>query len=362
MRFFPSRTIALYTARLLLTRSAAFLAGLVVILMTLDLLGESSKILAVHGNTDADLWHYIGLRVPQLIALFLPFAVLLGTLVTLATLNANSEVVIFKAAGISAHQILFPLIVAALGIAVINFAFNEAVVVKANKALTAWQAVNYGRVARTTPALTEVWVRGGDDLFHAETVTGTGAATVLHGVTIYDRAGDRLIAVVRGAEGRPEPGGWRLTQVGTFDVANGVERKLATLDFASPVQPAQFTTTAVIPADTAFWDLLPLIRDQRAAGKRVTPLVAAANHKVSGPLSAILMPLLGAVAAFGLARSGRLFVRAVIGMFLGFAFFVADNFMVAMGGFGTVPPLLASWAAFLLFLLIGEAVLFRTEE
>ena len=49
-------------------------------------------------------------------------------------------------------------------------------------------------------------------------------------------------------------------------------------------------------------------------------------------------------------------------MGLGFAFFVADNFMVAMGGFGTVPPLLASWAAFLLFLLIGEAVLFRTEE
>ena len=49
-------------------------------------------------------------------------------------------------------------------------------------------------------------------------------------------------------------------------------------------------------------------------------------------------------------------------MFLGFAFFVADNFMVAMGGFGSVPPLLAAWAAFLLFFLIGETVLFRTEE
>ena len=362
MRLFPSRTIALYTARLLLTRTAAFLAGLVVILMTLDLLGESSKILAVHGNTDADLWHYVGLRVPQLIALFLPFAVLLGTLVTLATLNANSEVVIFKAAGISAHQILFPLVVAALGIAVVNFAFNEAVVVKANKALAAWQAVNYGRVAREAPALTEVWVRGGDDLFHAETVTGTGAATVLHNVTIYDRAGDRLITVVRSASARPIAGGWRLTDVRAFDVAKGVERRHPMLDFKSAVEPAQFTTMVVTPAYTAFWDLVPEIREQRAAGKRVTPLVAAANHKVSGPLSAILMPLLGAVAAFGLARTGRLFVRAVIGMFLGFAFFVADNFMVAMGGFGTVPPLLASWAAFLLFFLIGEAVLFRTEE
>ncbi len=362
MRLFPSRTIALYTARLLLTRSAGVLAGLVVILMTLDLLGESSKILGVAGNTDADLWHYIGLRLPQLIAMFLPFAVLLGTLVALATLNANSEVVIFKAAGISAHQILAPLIVAALGIAAVNFLFNETVVVRANKALTAWQAVNYGTVARTTPAQTEVWVRGGNDLFHAETVTGSGAATVLHGVTIYDRIGDRLVAVWRAADARPTPNGWQLTGARSFDVAKGVERRLGIFEFPTSVAPAQFTTTTIVPADTAFWDLLPAIRMQRAAGKRVTPLVAAANHKIAGPLSATLMPLLGAVAAFGLARSGRLAVRFVIGMFLGFAFFVADNFMVAMGGFGTVPPLLASWAAFLLFLLIGEAVLFRTEE
>ena len=74
------------------------------------------------------------------------------------------------------------------------------------------------------------------------------------------------------------------------------------------------------------------------------------------------MPLLGSVAAFGLARSGHLFVRAVIGMALGFTYFVADNFSLAMGNLGAYPPLLAAWAPFLLFLLLGEAVLMRTEE
>jgi len=72
--------------------------------------------------------------------------------------------------------------------------------------------------------------------------------------------------------------------------------------------------------------------------------------------------LLGAVAAFGLARSGRLFLRAVIGMALGFAYFVADNFGLAMGNLGAYPPFLAAWGPFLLFLLIGETVLIRTEE
>src|SRR3546814_4965787 len=50
----------------------------------------------------------------------------------------------------------------------------------------------------------------------------------------------------------------------------------------------------------------------------------------SSDLSAVLMPLLGAVAAFGLARSGKLFVRAVLGMALGFIYFVVDNFALAM--------------------------------
>ena len=57
-----------------------------------------------------------------------------------------------------------------------------------------------------------------------------------------------------------------------------------------------------------------------------------------------------------------LFVRVVVGMALGFTYFVADNFALAMGNIGAYPPLLAAWAPFLLFLLIGEAVLIRTEE
>ena len=362
MAMFPSATIARYTARLFLIRTFAFLAGLVVILETLDLLGESSAILAVAGNGEHQLWHYVALRVPQLIQLFLPFSVLLGTLVTLATLNQNSEVVIFKSAGISAHQILSPLIIASLGIAVANFAFNERIGVRATETLDAWQAVNYARVPQTSGVMTEQWVRGGDDLFHATTVRGHGDATRLGGVVIYDRDGNRLTRIVRAEGARPVPGGWELTQVRSFDVAKGIETPSPTLNFPSSVIAPQFTAGTIEPSHVPFWDLLTDIERQRDAGKNVDSLIAAANHKISGPLSAVLMPLLGAVAAFGLARSGRLFVRAVIGMFLGFAFFVADNFMAAMGNFGTVPPILAAWAPFMLFFLIGETVLFRTEE
>ena len=176
--FFPSRTVVFYMSRLFLTRTFAILFGLVLVLQSLDLLSESGKILAHPGNGQAEVWRYVSLRTPQIIARFLPFSVLLGTILTLSTMNQNSEVIALKAAGLSAQQVLAPLV----------------------------------------------------------------------------------------------------------------------------------------------------------------------------------------VAAFGLARSGKLFVRAVIGMALGFAYFVADNFALAMGNLGAYPPFLAAWAPFLLFLMIGQAVLIRTEE
>ena len=362
MAIFPSRTIAWYTARMFIIRAAAFLVGLIIILESLDLLGESGKILAAAGNGEAELWTYVSLRVPQLVQLFLPFSVLLATLITLATLNQNSEVVIFKAAGLSAHHILAPLLVAAFGIAIANFVFNETVTTHATRTLKVWQENDYAKVPPEKMLTTESWVRGGNDLFHAERVQGVGANTVLSNVTIYDRQDDRLQRVVMADSARPVDSGWALRGVQSFDVAGGRRTTEPEMVFASSVVPRQFTTASINPAYAPLWTLWPQINEQRAAGKPVDPLVAAAWHKISGPLSTVLMPLLGAVAAFGLARSGRLFVRAVIGMFLGFAFFVADNFMLAMGNFGTVPPLMAAWAPFVLFLLIGEAVLIRTEE
>ena len=41
LHFFPSRQLAFYTVKLFVTRSLAVLAALILVLMTLDLLGES---------------------------------------------------------------------------------------------------------------------------------------------------------------------------------------------------------------------------------------------------------------------------------------------------------------------------------
>jgi lipopolysaccharide export system permease protein len=363
MQFFPSRTVSLYMAKTFIIRVFAVLAALVIVLQFLDALSESGNIIDHAGNGQAEVWRYISLRAPQIIARFLPYSVLLGAIITYSTLNQNSEVIALKASGLSAHQILAPMIVAAMAIAVVNFAFNDRIVSRATATLDAWKKADYAQVPIDHGDRSNVWTKAGEDLIQVRHVKTAGQTAVLTGVSFYDRdAGGRLISTLTADHGRQEGKGWRIWPARKFDVASGQVTNLGSIIVAEGVRPDQFTLANISADGMSFVELRDAVDALAAAGRPTKAMEGEMWHKLSSPLSALLMPLLGAVAAFGLARSGRLFIRAVIGMALGFTYFVIDNFALAMGNLGAYPPFLAAWAPFLLFLMIGEAVLIRTEE
>jgi len=362
MDFLPSRTLAIYTAKMFLIRVFSVVALLVAVLMSLDLLGESGKILAYPGNGEAELWSYVALRAPQIIDFVIPFSVLLGTIITLATLNQNSEVVSMKAGGLSAHQILAPLILASSIVAIGLFLFSETVVAPATAKLSQWEKVEFGPIPEESNVRTNVWVKDGDNLVNAKTVIGRGNDVILRDITIFKRSDNDLRSMLQGEEARFTGTGWKISGVTQFTVSTGLEKQNSEITIGDSIKPDQFTLTNVQADSLNLLELKAAIDELKEAGRPTMSLEAGLWHKISGPMSCLLMPLLGAVAAFGLARSGQLFIRAVIGMGLGFTYFVADNFALAMGNIGAYPPFLAAWAPFLLFFLIGETVLVRTEE
>jgi lipopolysaccharide export system permease protein len=364
LSFFPSRRLAFYMVSLFVTRTLAVLIALVLVLMTLDLLGESGKILAVPGNGDAQLWHYVALRIPLLISRFLPFCVLLGTLIAFVGLNQHSEVVAMKAAGLSAHQILAPLVVASIVLAGALFAFNESVVVNSARVVTAWSDNDYKPIPPESGIISNAWLLNGEDYVRAGMVTGRAPRLVAQNLFIYDRQGialERIIQAKR-AVPRPDSGDWLLHDVRIYDANMNLVRRVPEMVALAGVTPEQLTIAKVDPTELDYWTLKRRVKELEAAGRPADEARAGLAHKISGPLSTLLMPLLAGVAAFGLARSGQVLLRAVIGMALGFAYFVADNFSLAMGNAGAYPPMVAAWAPFLLFFLIGETVLIQTEE
>jgi lipopolysaccharide export system permease protein len=363
--FFPSRTLTLYLAKMFVVRILAVLVMLVLVLLALDLLSATGKILAAPGNGQAEVLQYASLRLPQLISRFLPYSVLLATLITLVTLNQNSEVVAMKAAGLSAHQVLSPLLLTAAVVAVLSFGFNERIVTRANATLKAWEAAEYGPIPPATNGgvRSNIYLTDDRNILSAATLTGAGENIVLTGVTWYERAPGGIIRQqVRSARATYAEPGWRLESPERFDVSGAITERPRELVVGKGLTPERIMLQSVDPDAQSFWELRESITAYDAAGRNTDEMRAKWWHRLSGPLSALLMPLLGSIAAFGLARSGQLFVRAIIGMALGFAYFVVDNAALAMGSFGGYPPLLAAWAPFVLFLLVGETVLVRTEE
>ncbi|MBB3763124.1 LPS export ABC transporter permease LptG [Sphingomicrobium lutaoense] len=364
MDFMPSRQLALYMVKLFVTRSLAVLIALVMVLMMLDLLGESGKILAVEGNGEAELWRYVSLRLPLLASRFLPFSVLLGTLIAFTSLNQHSEVISMKAAGLSAHQILAPLIVASVALAGVLFVFNETVVVKSARVVNAWSDNDYHPVPPDSGVMSNVWLRSGDDYVHARLASGRGQNFRLEGLSVYERPEGLLRTITKIEHARPSADGtsWEFEGLTSYDSEMNLVREAQSGRGLAGVKPSQFKLADVDPDSLNIFDLAEDIEALEQAGRPAEAARAGWWHKITGPLSTLLMPLLAAVAAFGLARSGQVLLRATIGMALGFAYFVADNFSLAMGTAGVYPPWLAAWGPFLLFFLIGETVLIRSEE
>lgn len=364
LEFFPSRTMTLYIAKMFAVRIVAVLLMLVLVLQMLDLLSESGKILGAPGNGQSELLTYVSLRMPQLISRFLPYSVLLATIITLATLNQNSEVIAMKASGLSAHQVLAPLFLVAAVVSVTTFAFNERIVTRSTATLKAWSAVNFGKIPPDSGTRANVWLQDGDNVLFARGVSGEGRQIRLDDVSWYRRDPTGMVTeIVRASSADYAGPGWRFADAVSFDVQSARKTALpGTPIYARQLETAQITVSKADADAESLMQLSRSIAAMKEAGKRTNEIEGKWWHKISGPLSAMLMPLLGAVAAFGLARSGQLFVRAVAGMALGFAYFVIDNAALAMGNFGAYPPFLAAWAPFVLFLLIGETVLVRTEE
>lgn len=367
LAFFPSRTLTIYLAKLFVVRILAVLFMLVLVLLALDLLSKTGDILAAPGNGQAEVLRYASLRLPQLVANFLPYSVLLASLLTFWPLNQNSEVIAMRAAGLSAHQVLAPMLLTALLVAGVSFGFNERILTRANATLKAWEAAEYGPIPQLDNAAgaprSNIYLTDGESILSAATLSGSGANIVLTGVTWYARAPGGIIREqIRSARAVYAAPGWRLENPVKFDVAGAVTERPAALVVGQGLSPERIMLQSVDPDAQSFWELKESIDAYETAGRNTDEMRAKWWHRLSGPLSALLMPLLGSIAAFGLARSGQLFVRAIIGMALGFAYFVVDNAALAMGSFGGYPPLLAAWAPFVLFLLVGETVLIRTEE
>jgi lipopolysaccharide export system permease protein len=354
-----------YVSRLFVVRFLGLLAFFVIVLQMLDLLNRSEAITAAPGAGTNEIIRYILLRAPQIASQFTPFAALLAIVVTLAALNLSSEIVVMRAAGMSVHRVLRPIGGTCLLIALAHFIFHEAVVVGASARLDFWEANDFKvGLKHDASTRTNLQLTAENEFVFAETASRVNGGVRLGDVVIYDLDEDGLIRSVTEARSAIyTEGAWRNLDA-RRSVASSTEptARQAAEPWTTSLRPELLFALSLNPDRASMPTLIRQIAQLRRDGADAHAATTSLLSRFSKPMATLLMPLLGAIAGFGVSRQGNQLVRAAGGAALGFIYFVAENLMLAVGKLGVVPPMLGAFFPFALFMIVGFAILLSMEN
>jgi len=352
-----------YVGRLFAIRFFGLLAFFVIVLQALDLLNRSEAIMAADGATTQSILQYILLRAPQIVSQFTPFAALLSIVVTLSALNLSSEVVIMRAAGLSVHRVLAPIGVVCFLVTAAHFIFHESVVVSSSERLAFWEANEFAVDLKPDAGTrTNIRVTFEDEIMSAASAARVGDGARLTDVVIYDLDENGLVRSITEARSALfEDGAWRLIDVRDAKPAPSGEAD-ATRPWATALNPELLFALTLNPDRSSLITIIRQIGQLKRDGADERAATTSLLSRFSKPMATLLMPLLGAIAGFGVSRQGNQLVRATIGAALGFTYFVTENLMLAVGKLGVVPPMIGAFFPFAIFLVVGFAIVLAMEN
>ena len=315
------------------------------------------------------------LRVPYVAMQILPFAVLLGGIIAFWRLTRFSELVVARAAGISAWGFLAgPVLVAlllGLGASMALSPLSSAMLARAER-LDQLYLRNVGGI--TALAGGRLWLRQADDGLQPQGVAiisgrpiatrelRPGEALRLAEVTVWRlSAEDRPLARIEATSALLQPGRWRFDGAMVFG-ADRVAGAPQSLDFPTELTPERIENSFASPDTLSLWALPEFITVLENAG------FSAIRHRLyfqsllALPLLAIAMALLAAGFSMRSARRGGVARMIAGGVSAGFALFVLDKVTGEFGEAGTLPVVLAAWAPAGAGLLLAAALLLHLED
>ena len=353
-----------YVGKLFLIRFLLLLVIISIIWQMLDLLNVSDAIMAVEGAGGHSLMRYISLAMPQILSQFAPFAALLAIVFTLTSLSITSEITIMRAAGMSVNRVLFPLLFVCVFIAIGHFAFQELVAVKSSEKLEYWRANDFGRDLPPSGSLrTDIRLNYDSQFIEAKSARREGERTVLNDLTIYERDGLRMTHVLIADEAVFTPqNNWVLQGIKRSDTATQNVEAIDAKPWAVTFQPDFLFALSLNPDRTSLTELWQKISQLRQDNADTRAEMTSYLSRFSKPLSTLIMPLLGAIAGFGIHRQGVMLARAVNGSVLGFSYFVLENISLALGKLGVLPAVVGAFFPLILFLIIGFSLVLAMES
>ncbi len=307
------------------------------------------------------------LKLPFMAQKIFPFAVLFGGMVAFWRLTRTRELVVTRAAGVSAWQFLLPVLTIALVMGILSItALNPL----ASAMLAKFDRLDgvYFKSETNVLAVSKsgLWLRQSNpknrSVIHAPKVRIDGRDVSLTDVTIFVfDDDDKFVSRIQAETGELEDGFWYLRSVQIQDT-DKPKKVLDEYWFETDLTLNNIQDSFSPPETMSFWELPRFIANLDRAG------FSALRHKLywhsllAAPLLLCGMVLIAAT--FTLRPSNRSSTTFVVigGIFSGFLLFIFSDIVFALGLRDSIPIALAAWTPSGVCTLLGLAMVFHLED
>lgn len=308
---------------------------------------------------------YFVLQLPGIIVLVIPMALLLGVLLAIQRLSADSEITAMKAGGISLYRIALPLlVVGVLASFTALFLQEEVAPISQDRAVYVREDVIKHASAVPQSLVTAQDLPGGGRQVTAATSFEPSTQTLDHVTVIqYDRQQRPLqIIVADRARFRVEAWDFQNASVYHFDPDGPTISTFPSMRVDIGERPAQFIqrVRSDNPEEMSRSEIIRVILGGHLTAPAVRSYFATYQSKLARPFAAFVFALIAV--PFGLrpvrgGGSGGLGFGIAVAIV--FAYYVISTIFLSIGSISTAFALPAAWATNIIFTIFGISTLRR---
>ena len=370
-------TLSLYIARRFTVTAVWIFAAVLVLVVVVDLvelMRANERGLAGFG----DLLGMALLHAPSVTIAAAPFTMLLASMAAFAMLARSSELVVTRAAGVSAWRLITPALVCAAALGVFAFAvYNPLASAFATRFEMLEQRFLDESASRLALSEQGLWLRQGGEsgqtVIRARRVSNTVERLWDVSIFQFDQS-DQLTQRIDARTAMLGDQSWTLGGVQRWDLGDsaGADRAAAVGETRATMLdemriPTDLTVEHIqdsfaAPETIGFWKLPSFIALLEESG------FSSSRHRMhwyrllSSPVIFVAMVLVGAGFSMRHIRFGGLGFMALGCVMAGFGYFFISDIANALGASGTVPVLIAAWAPPLAAMLFALGLLLHLED
>ncbi|MBL8579368.1 MAG: LPS export ABC transporter permease LptG [Mesorhizobium sp.] len=347
-----------------LTIAAWYFVGIYALIMLIDFTEFSSRTVGLPGYSIRLAFAVSALRVPIIMQQAVPFVALVAAITTLVSLNRKSELVIARAAGISAWQFLLPCCIGALlfglfTVGVLNPLAAHAV----SRSETLENNFRQGRAGATSGDAAP-WLRqktgNTDTIIGARTVLNQGLE--LADVTMFSLDSDGNIYERRdAARAFLRDGYWELQDVRSIRAGEQLP-PVDTDRVATNLRPEFVQERLARPETIPFYELPSKIEVAQSFGLKASAFATQFHTLMALPFLLVAMTLIAATTSMRFQRMGQSATMILGGVLAGFLLYVVSVLVKAFGNAGLVPPFVVAWIPVVVAMFFGVTFLLYKED